>query len=142
VALPLQLDGLLEHDEAVFVHILVVVVFVDLQPQRRQLGEHACRQTGGHEELEAGPGGVGQQQLAQLVADPLHGHNGQLVAQLLHRPPGRVGHGEAELRGKPGGAQHPQRVVPERHLRRSRRCDPARQQVVHAAGRVDEHPLR
>ena len=35
LTLPLQLDRLVQHDEAVFIDVFVVMVFVDLQAQRR-----------------------------------------------------------------------------------------------------------
>jgi hypothetical protein len=43
---PLELDRLAQHREAVLVHILVVRVLVDLEAQRRQLGQHELREAG------------------------------------------------------------------------------------------------
>ena len=48
------------------------------------------------------------------------------------------GHGEAELRGEPGRAHDPQRVVGERLLRAARRAQHLVPQVAQAAERVDQ----
>ena len=48
---------------------------------------------------------------------------------------------EPELRGEPGGTQHPQRVVAEGDLRARRGVEGAGQEVVESAGRIHEHLL-
>ena len=67
----LEVDGLIEHGEAVFVHVFVVVVLVDLEPERRKLGQHDRRDPGLHEKLEPRARGARAQQFAELVADAL-----------------------------------------------------------------------
>ena len=49
----LQVDGLLEHGQAVLVHVLVPVVLVPLQPQRRQLGQDPVGQPGVHQQPQS-----------------------------------------------------------------------------------------
>ena len=60
---------------------------------------------------------VAQQQLVQLGGHPLGGDAAQLRRHLLDRRAHPRRDGEAELRDEPRRAQHPQRIVAERHLR-------------------------
>ena len=55
----LERDRLLEHRQGVLVDVLVPVVLVDLQPQRRQLGQHVVGQPGVDEQREARAAGRG-----------------------------------------------------------------------------------
>ena len=55
--------------------------------------------------------------------------------QLGHRARGRAG-------DEPGGAQHPQRIVDERHLGRQRRAQPPGGEVGRAVERVDQRRAR
>jgi hypothetical protein len=79
----------------------------------------------------------GAEQLAQLVADPLHADDLE--------PAGHVAHGRHDLgaTAKPScarsaRAQHAQRVVAEGLLRRAGRAQDAGREVVQAAVQVDE----
>ena len=125
-----------------FVHVLVPVMLVDLHPQRRQLRQNQVRQAGVDEQCEPGPGPVGQDQLDQLVADSLGGHDADPVGHVGHRLDDFRADLEAELRCEPRGPKHPQRIVGERRLRR-RRCldDPARQ-VGQTIVRIDKFARR
>ena len=49
----LVVDRLVEHGEGVLVHVLVVVVLVDLEPQRRDLGQHALGEPRVHQQPDA-----------------------------------------------------------------------------------------
>ena len=49
---------------------------------------------------------------------------------------------DPELGDEPRGAQHPQGVVGERHLRLERRVERLRGEVLHAAERIDERAVR
>ena len=81
---------------------------------------------------------VGEQQLRQLVADPLGADDLQPLAHLLDRVHEiRVGL-EAERRDEPRRAQHAQRVVAERDLGRERRAQPPGREIGEAVVRVDE----
>ena len=71
----LEVDRLLEDGERVLVDVLVVVVLVDLQPQRGDLGQHVLRQPGVDEQPQTGAGRVGQEELDELVPHPLGGHD-------------------------------------------------------------------
>jgi hypothetical protein len=69
----LQVDRLLQHGQRVLVDVLVPVVLVALQRQRRQLGEHALGEPGVDEQAQAEAWVRRADQLDQLVADPLGG---------------------------------------------------------------------
>ena len=134
----LQVDGLLQHGQRVLVDVLVPVVLVALQPQRRQLGQHPVGQTGVDQQPQSLARVVGQQQLVQLVADPLGGDDRDPVRHRRHRRHDLRRHLEVELGGEPGRAHHPQRVVGERRLRGARGAQHPAGQVGQAAVRVDE----
>ena len=70
---PLQVDRLLQHGERVLVDVLVPVVLVALQPQRRQLGQHQSASPVSTSSRRPSRGSVGEDQLGQLVPDPLGG---------------------------------------------------------------------
>ena len=116
----LQLDRLLEHGQGVLVDVLVPVVLVDLQAQPRQLGQHLLGEPGLAPAAQADPRPRGQDQLGQLVPDPLGGDDLDPVGHPRHRLDDRGVDREAELGGEPGGTQHPQRIVAERVLRPAR----------------------
>ena len=67
----LEVDGLLEHGERVLVDVLVAVVLVALEAQRRQLGQHQLGQPGVDEQRQAQARVRRADQLDQLVAHPL-----------------------------------------------------------------------
>jgi hypothetical protein len=113
----LEVDGLLEHGEGVLVDVLVPVVLVALQRQRRELGQHVRGQPGLHEQGQPGTRTGGADELHQLVADPLGRDDRDPLSHVRHRPLHLGRHREAELGGEPGGPHHPQRVVGEGVLR-------------------------
>jgi hypothetical protein len=116
-AVLLERDGPLQDLQGVVVDVLVLVPLVDLQPQRRQLGQHLVGQPGVDQQLQAGPREATEQQLGQLVGDPLDADDVQPTGHGPHRLDHLGRDGEAELAGEAGGPQHPQRVVPEGVLR-------------------------
>ena len=113
----LQCDGLLEHDQRVLVDVLVPVVLVDLELERRQLRKDLRGQAGLHEQREPLPGRGAHDQLDELVADPLGRDDLQRRRHLGHRRRDLGPRRETQLRHEPCGAHHPQRVVGEGHLR-------------------------
>ena len=140
----LEVDRLLEHGQGVLVDVLVPVVLVALQRQRRQLGQHVRRRARSRRAASARARGYGaQHQLDQLVADPL-GRDDRRSARpssvIAATTSGstvkpswaanraariiRSGSSEKESSGVPGRAQHPVR------------------EVDHAAVRVDELAAR
>ena len=123
------------------VDVLVPHVLVGLQPQAGHLRQHHVGHAGVHQQLDPAPGtpGTGRQhELGQLVPDPLGGDHLQPGGQLAHGRGGVRGHREPQLRGEPGGAHDPQRVVAERFLRAPRRAQHLAAQVPQAAERVDQ----
>ena len=100
------------------VDVLVVVVLVDLEAQRRDLGQHAVGESRVDEQSDAAARRRGQQQLRQLVAHALGRDAVDLGCELRHRRARAVFDLEPELGREAGGAQHPQRVVAERLLGR------------------------
>ena len=83
-------------------------------------------------------GSVAEQQLVQFGGDPFGADPRQLRGHLLDRGPHPRRDGEAELRDEPRGAQHPQRVVAEGHLRRRRGVEHPGAQRRQTAERVEE----
>ena len=134
----LVVDRLVEHRERVLVHVLVVVVLVDLEAQRRDLGQHAVGEARVDEQPDAAARRRGEQQLRQLVAHALGRDAVDLGCELGHRGARALLDLEAELGREPGGAQHPQRVVAEGLLGSGGRAQGLREQVLDAAGRIDE----
>ncbi len=89
--------ALLEHHQRVLVDVLVAVVLVDLEAQRRQLGQHVVGQAGVDQHLEPRPRLRRDQQLAQLVAHPLGRHDRDPVGHVDDRRARGGVDGEAEL---------------------------------------------
>ncbi len=135
----LQLDGLVEHGQAVLVHVLMVVVFVDLEPERRKLGQHDSGDAGVDEQLEARSRGRTPEQLAEFVAHALHGDDRDAIGERAHGCGGRLGDRETELRGEPGGSHHPQRIVSEGCFGRSGCGQTSGDEVFHSTRGIDEH---
>ena len=106
--------NLLHHGDGVGEHVLVTLDGVLLERQRRQLRQELFGQPGLHEEPQALARARLHQQLVELVADALCGHDLE--------PPAQVAHGVDKVGVRPqvvagdeaGGAQHPQGVVGER----------------------------
>ena len=70
-AVLLEPDRPLEHLQGVLVDVLVLVVLVDLEPQGGQLGQHLGGQAGVDQQLQAAARVRAEQQLGQLLLDPL-----------------------------------------------------------------------
>ena len=138
----LQRDRLLQHGEGVLVDVLVPVVLVDLQAQGGQLGQHVVGQAGVHQQRQAGTRVTAQEQLDQLVTHPFARHDPDLLRHAPHRGGRGLVRAHPQLGREPGRTHHAQRVVAEGPLRRPRRTQPARDEVVHAAERVDELQVR
>ena len=134
----LQRDRLVEHGQRVGVDVLVLVVLVDLHPQRRQLRQDDVGQAGGDEQLQRRPRGVLQQRLGQLHLHPLGGDPGQLARHRRHRRDDLVVRRQPELGDEADGAQHPQRVVGEGVDGGAGRAQPPAQQVAEAAEGVGD----
>ena len=111
----LEVDRLLEHGQGVLVDVLVPVVLVALERQRRQLGQHVRRPARSRPAASGPSRGYGaQHQLDQLVADPLGRDDLDPARPSSVIAATHLGcDGEAELGGEPGGPHHPQRVVGE-----------------------------
>ena len=67
----LIVDGLTDHCQGVLEHILVVVVFVDLEFQGRQLWQDQRGQTAVNQNLEPEPRVLGLHQLDEFIMDAL-----------------------------------------------------------------------
>ena len=137
----LQLDRLVQHGQRVGVDVLVLVVLVDLHPQRGQLGQDDVGQTGGDEQLQRRAGGVLQQRLRQLDLHPLGRDPGQLAGERRHGLDHLVVRRQAELGHEPDGAQHPQRVVGEGVDGGAGRPQPLGQQVAEPAERIGDRAV-
>ena len=134
--------GLGDDGDRVREHVLVPVDRVLLELHRVELGKELVGEPGAREEPQARLRVGRDEQLAELVADPLRAHDLEPVAVPRHRLD-HLGVGlELERRGEPRRAQHPQRVVEERHLDRERRAQPAGGEVGETVERVDEVELR
>ena len=132
----------LDHGVRMAKHVLVPVHRILLEAERRQLRQELIRQAGLDEQLETRrrPGAV--QQLHELVGDPLRAHDREALAHAtdrLHDPRRRR---DLQLGHEPGGTQHPQRIVGERHLGFQRRVERLRGEVAYPAERVDERAAR
>ena len=138
----LEVDRLLEHRQGVLVDVLVPVVLVGLERERRQLGQHQRSEAGLDEQRQAAPGLRRHDQLDQLVPYPLGGDDPDPLRHRGHRRDHLGRDLEPELGGEPGRAHHPQRVVGERVLGRARGAQQPVREVDHAAVRVLEAPRR
>ncbi len=134
----LERDRLVQHRQRVLVDVLVPVVLVDLEAQRGQLGQHVVGQPGVDEDLETVPRARRDQQLAQLVADPLGADDRDPVGHVDDRGTRGGIHREAQLGGEARGPHHAQRVVVERLPRVHGRAQDAGGEVREPVERVDE----
>ena len=96
-ALGLELDRLVEHGEAVLVHIFVMGVFVDLELQRRKFRQHERSEAGIDEHLQSCAGRRCTQKFRQLVGHAFHGDDRDAPCHRRHRGERRLGDREAEL---------------------------------------------
>ena len=71
----LERDRLLQHGQRVLVDVLVAMVLVALEDQRRQLGQHLRRQPGLDQQPQTRHGIAADQQLVELVAYALGRHD-------------------------------------------------------------------
>ncbi len=107
---------LVHHGQGVGEDVLVAVDGVLLEGKAGQLGEELAGKARLHHEPQARRRLVDDDELVELVADPLRRDDGQAVVHGLDGG-GDLGHGlEAETGDEARGAQHAQGVVPERHL--------------------------
>ncbi len=134
----LQIDRLLEHRQRVLVDVLVAVVLVTLEGERRQLGQDVRRQAGLHQKRQPEPRERRAHQLDQLVADPLGGDDLDPAGHRGHRRDHLGRHREAQLGGEARGPHHPQRVVGEGVLRATGGAQGPVGEVDQAAVRVLE----
>jgi hypothetical protein len=107
------------------VHVLVLVVLVDRHPHAAHLGQHDVTETGRHQQVDTGDRVRTQHQLVELGRHPLDGDATQLQCHLLHRRAHPWRDRETQLRDESRRAQHPQRIVAERDLRRGRSVEDA-----------------
>ena len=82
----LQRQRLVEHRQGVLVHVLVPVVLVSLQAQRRELRQHMLGQPGLDEEHEPEPRMRRLYKLHQLIAHPLGRHDLDARSELTDCP--------------------------------------------------------
>ena len=133
----------LDDGDRVAEDVLVAVDRIVLEAQRRQLRQEVLGEPGVDEEPQPGGGVVDHHQLVELGPHPLGGHDLEAGAAVAHRVDELRRRGQVVAGDEPGGAQHPQRVVVEAHLRCERRLQRARGEVGGAAEGVDERsPLR
>lgn len=124
------------------VHVLVAVVLVAFEGERRQLGQHAFGESRLDEQPDAAARRPREQQLRQLVAHSLGRDAVDLGREVGHGLLGRGLDREPELGREACGTEHPQRIVAERLLGSRRGAQHPGHEVLHAARRVDELELR
>ncbi len=112
-----------------------------LETEGRQLGKELLREPGADDELEPAGRRLTEQQLVELVSDPLGRHDLEPLAHRTDRGDHARGRLGPEVGGEAGGPEHPQGVVGERDLRVERRVEDARGERLHAREGVDERPL-
>ena len=114
------------------------MVLVDLQSHRGHLGQDTSASPVSTQQLDTRPRVAAEQSLDSSAATrsavirPISSAIARIAAP---HPRRRV---ETELGDESGGAQHAQRVVGERILRRAGRIQHAREQIGHPAERIDE----
>ena len=103
-------------------HVLVTMDRVVLEPHRRQLRQEVLGEAGLVDEEQAGRRMVEREQLVELVADALAGHDlepSREPCRGLHQLVGRL---QVVAGDEARRAQHPQRIVAEADLRRRAAC--------------------
>ena len=134
----LQVDGLLHHDERVLVDVLMAMVLVDLELQAGEFGQDVRREPGLDEHREAEARARTEQELGELVADPLRRDDLQACSHVAHGGEHLGCDREAELRDEACRAHHAQWIVAEGLLRRDGRAQHAIREIAHAVVEVDE----
>ena len=116
------------HDgDRVLEHVLVTMNGILFETKAGNLGQELVEEPGVVQEPEPGRGVVDDEELVQLVADPLGRHDLHPVAQLLDRRLQRSVGLQAVCRDETRRSEHSQRIVGERLLR----CEGRAQPVVH-----------
>src|ERR687892_132735 len=109
-----------------------------LQPERRQLGQEHIGQPGLYDQRKRRFDLLTQEQLRELLLDPLGRHD----AETLLHPPDRlddVSLGDnLQRRDEPGRPEHPKRIVGEGDLRLQWRAEDLVAEIVEAPKRGDE----
>ncbi|GDY55034.1 hypothetical protein SVIO_056570 [Streptomyces violaceusniger] len=137
-ALGLQVDGLVQHRQRVLIDILVAVVLIALQAQRRKLRQDAVGEPRLHQQPQPLAGVVGQDELVELITHPLRRDDVDALGHRRHRGDHLGGHLEVELRREARGTHHPQRIVGEGLLGRSRGAQHPGGEIFQTVVRVDE----
>ncbi len=138
VELAEQRRDVLDDGDRVAEDVLVAMDRVVLEAQRRQLGQELLGEPGVDEEPQAGRRAVDDDQLVQLVADPLGRHDRQPLTPLDHRGDQLRNGLEAEAGDEARRAEHAQWVVVEADLRRQRRAQRPSRQVGRTTVGIDE----
>ena len=120
------------------VHVLVTVVLVDLQRERRHLGQHVLADTRVDERRQPAPRRRRHEEFHEFVTHPLGRDHADRAGHLRHRRERLGSDVERQLRAEACRAHHAQRVVTERDHRRRGCAQTPRRHVREAAVRVDE----
>ena len=132
----------LDDGDRVRQHVLVAMDRVLLQRQSRQLGQELVGQSGLDQEPQPRTRAVDDEELVELHADALRRHDVQPLVQPLDRIDQRGIGLEAVAGEEPRRAQHAQRVVGERLVRRQRCAQALGGKIGGATVRVDQLGLR
>ncbi len=134
----LQRDRLAQHGQGVGVDVLVLVVLIDLHPQRGQLRQDDVRDPDVHEPLQPDDRVGREHEFAQLVPDTLDRYDHQPGSSGTHRHDQLGDGGQPELGFESGGPQDAQRVVVQGGHWGTRGPQHCAREVRHAAEQVDE----
>lgn len=104
-------------------------------------GQHDAGNSGGHQQIESGTRGVGQQQLAQLVTHPFGADDRDALGHLGHGLPGRLVRPRNRAGSETRGAHHAQRIVAEADLGGARGAQRALGQIGQASVGIHETPI-
>ena len=137
---PHRRPGLLDDGDRVAEHVLVPVVRIDGGDEGRELGEEVLCEARVDEPPQRIPHVVADEQLVQLVSDPLRTHDLEARRHLPHRRLRLLRRGEAQGRDESVQAEHPERVIGEGDLWPHRRPQCPRRKVSEPSEGVDELP--
>lgn len=141
-AVLLQVDRLLQDGQRVLVDIFVTVMLVTFQTQSGELRQHLLRQPRTDKLRQTLAGVGGEQQLVELLPDPLGGDDLDTPGHFRHRRDHIGGDIEVQLRGEASSTQHAQRIIGERLLGGAGSAQYTRGQVLTTAVGIDEVLLR